>query len=96
MPILKKCDLFLLPSLYEGGPLVLMEADTLGLPAAAADCPGCGDFMRENGGYCMPCSVEGILEAIHAYERGEIRPLGVDYEKRNLEAVGELRKKLKI
>ena len=96
MPILKRCDLFLLPSLYEGGPLVLMEADTLGLPAAAADCPGCGDFMRENGGYCMPCSVEGILEAIHAYERGEIRPLGVDYEKRNLEAVGELRKKLKI
>lgn len=96
MPILKRCDLFLLPSLYEGGPLVLMEADTLGLPAAAADCPGCGDFMRENGGYCMPCSVEGILEAIHAYERGEIRPLGVDYEKRNLEAVEELRKKLQI
>ena len=96
MPILKRCDLFLLPSLYEGGPLVLMEADTLGLPAAAADCPGCGDFMRENGGYCMPCSVEGILEAIHAFERGEIRPLGVDYEKRNREAVEELRKKLQI
>ena len=96
MAIMKKCDLFLLPSLYEGGPLVLMEADTLGLPAAAADSPGCGDFMRENGGYCMPCTADGILEAIHAFERGEIKPLGINYEIRNREAVETLTEKLQI
>ena len=96
MPILKKCDLFLLPSLYEGGPLVLMEADTLGLPSAAADSPGCGDFMKENCGYCMPCTQEGILDAIHAFERGEIKALNVDYEVRNRNAVEEFLRALDL
>ena len=40
-PFMKHCNLFVLPSRYEGGAsLVAMEALALGRPVVAADCPG--------------------------------------------------------
>ncbi|MDV7737543.1 CDP-glycerol glycerophosphotransferase family protein [Enterococcus casseliflavus] len=37
--IMKQCDLFVFPSLYEGQPMVLLEALTLNLPVLASDIP---------------------------------------------------------
>ena len=90
MPVLKKCDLFLLPSLYEGQPMVLMEADVLGIPCAAADTPGCKEFMEDHGGYLFPCTKEGIVGAMEAFDRGEIGTMQIDYESRNRRAVEKL------
>lgn len=86
MPIMKACDLFLLTSAYEGQPLVLMEADTLGLPVVSTDVTGSGSFMRRFGGYLVPYSVEGIYEGMNAFDRGEVPVMGIDFEKYNKNA----------
>lgn len=80
MPILKKCDLFVLSSFYEGLPLVLSEADMLGIPAIATDIPGPRCFMKRYGGYLVPPDVDGILDGFLAFDRGEVKVMGVDHE----------------
>ena len=80
MPILKKCDLFVLSSFYEGLPLVLSEADMLGIPAIATDIPGPRCFMERYGGYLVPPDVDGILGGVLAFDRGEVKVMGVDHE----------------
>ncbi|MDC7302060.1 CDP-glycerol glycerophosphotransferase family protein [Agathobacter ruminis] len=92
MPILKKCDFFILSSRYEGFGLVLLEADTVGVPVASTEIVGPTGFMRENGGYLVPPTVKGIYQAMRSYDRGEIQPLNIDYEKYNQNAAEQFRK----
>lgn len=40
MPVLKRCQLFVMSSLYEGLGLVALEADTLGVPVISCDIKG--------------------------------------------------------
>jgi len=42
---LKTCDLFVLPSLYEGHPKSLIEAMTLGMPVLGSDSPGIKEII---------------------------------------------------
>lgn len=86
MPVLKKCDLFMLPSRYEGLGLVLLEADTLGVPVFATDIEGPGGFMREHGGLLVPDSREGIVYGMNKFVNDGIKPLNVDYETYNKKA----------
>ena len=83
MPVLSRCDFFILSSFYEGQVLVVPEADVLGLPVAACDVNGARSFLKEYGGTLLPDSEEGILRGMEMYAAGEIQPLHVDYEKRN-------------
>lgn len=87
MPILKKCDLFVLSSLYEGLGLVLLEADTLGVPVLSTDIPGPQGFLKEHGGYLVSANADGIYQGIRAFDEGKIKAMGVDYEKYNLHCV---------
>lgn len=87
MPILKQCDLFILSSLYEGLGLVLLEADTLGIPVISTDIVGPSGFMKEHGGYLVTPDIEGIYQGMKAFDRGEVKPMHVDYEKYNRNAV---------
>lgn len=96
MPVVKACDLFLLPSRYEALGLSLLEADTVGLPVICTDVPGPADFVREHGGYVAGLSAEGLYEGMKAWERGEILPLHVDYEAYNRRAAEEFYEALKI
>ncbi len=89
MPILKKCDLFILSSLYEGLGLVLLEADTLEIPVLSTDVVGPRGFMREHGGTLVPPDVSGLLSGMQAFDRGEVKALHVDYEAYNQRAVNE-------
>lgn len=45
---LKKADLFVFPSLYEGFPNALCEAMTMGLPIIASNCSGNIDVIHDN------------------------------------------------
>ncbi|MDO4338990.1 MAG: CDP-glycerol glycerophosphotransferase family protein [Eubacteriales bacterium] len=92
MPILKKCDLFVLSSLYEGLGLVLLEADTLGVPVISTDIVGPRGFMKEHGGYLVPLSVDGICQGLEAFDQGRIKAMNVDYEKFNQESVRQFEK----
>lgn len=83
MPVLKKCDLFILPSEYEGMGLVILEADSLGLPVVATDIPGPRSFMRKYGGVLIDDSKEGIISGMKLFREGKIKTMNVDYEEYN-------------
>lgn len=83
MPVLKKCDLFILPSFYEGFGLVLVEADVLGLPIISTDITGPRHFMQENGGYLVEDSTEGLLQGMYDFMDGKVKKLNVNYEAYN-------------
>ncbi|AMD17394.1 hypothetical protein TL18_04785 [Methanobrevibacter sp. YE315] len=84
MPILAKCDLFVLPSYYEGWGIVAMEADTLGVPVIACDVPGL-QWLRDYNGNIFENSEDGILEGMREFENGNIKTLEIDYAKYNEE-----------
>ena len=84
MPVLKCCDLFILPSLYEGQPLVFLEAEALSVPCVGTDVPGIREFLEPYGGKRVPCTKEGIRSAL---EYDDPRLLGIDLEAWNRNAL---------
>lgn len=89
MPILKRCDLFLLSSRYEGLGLTLLEAETLKIPCISTNVCGPSGFMKRYGGRLVDCSVQGILEGITDFFDGKISTMNVDFEEYNLNVVRE-------
>ncbi len=87
MPILKKCDLFVLSSLYEGLGLVLLEADTLGIPVLSTDVPGPHCFLKQHGGCLVSPDVKGIYKGLQAFDKGKVKQMNVDYEEHNRNSV---------
>ncbi|MCI9388261.1 MAG: glycosyltransferase [Lachnospiraceae bacterium] len=87
MPILKRCDLLVLSSLYEGLGLVILEADTIGIPVISTDIPGPRCFMERYGGFMVPPDVKGIYNGLKAFDKGEVGVMAVDYEKYNRDSV---------
>ena len=62
---LNACELFILPSLFEGNPKVLLEAMTCGLPVIGTNVEGISSLIEHNhnGILCEP-TVESIRQAI--------------------------------
>lgn len=89
MPILKKCDCFILSSFYEGLGLVLLEADALKIPCVSTDIDGPRLLIKKHNGYLVENTEEGLLEGMYAFERGEVRCLNVDYEAYNRQCLEE-------
>ena len=58
-------NIFVLPSLFEGQPLVLLEAMASGLPTVATNTGGPKDFVDENTGFlCSPYDSEKWAEKL--------------------------------
>lgn len=88
MPILKECDLFILPSFYEGWGIVITEADTLDVPVFATDVVGT-KWLKDYGGTLVENSEEGILNGMNEFMKGNIHTLDMDYDEFNNEIIDD-------
>lgn len=87
--IMKQCDCFILPSLYEGQPMVLLEALTLGMDTIASDIPS-NRFVLEDGEYGLlidGTDPEPIADTIYQYISQEHEFKHFDYVEYNKEAI---------
>jgi glycosyltransferase involved in cell wall biosynthesis len=66
---LSVADAFVLPSLYEGLPLALMEAMAAGLPCLATDIDGNRELLHqgENGWLCKVRDAKALAEALEQF-----------------------------
>ena len=82
-----RASLFVLSSLWEGSPTVLIEALALGIPVVATDCPGGSKEILENGKYGTLVPVgnseriaKAILEVLHKKtDKAMIKRRGMEY-----------------
>ncbi len=71
-PYLKEADLFVLPSIYEGNPMTIIEAMGTGLPIVATAVGGIPDMLK-NGedALLVPCDTDAVAEACETLIRDE-------------------------
>lgn len=64
--LLASCDLFVLPSLFEGLPLGVLEAMAAGVPIVASDVGGVGEAVTNNtsGLLVPPCDPAALADAV--------------------------------
>ena len=71
--ILKKCDYFILSSLYEGLPMSIMEALILDKPVICTNIDGPRKFLEQGYGYIVDNSVAGLFKGMKDAFDGEIK-----------------------
>ncbi len=91
LPIVKKCDGFILASHYEGFGLVLVEADILGLPVVSTDITGPRTFMQKNNGTLVENTPEGVEKGFRLLIDGKVPMLTSDYQEYNRQAIAEFK-----
>lgn len=91
LPIVKKCDGFMLASHYEGFGLVLVEADILGLPVVSTDITGPRTFMQKNNGTLVENTAEGVEKGFRLLIDGKVPMLTSDYQEYNTNAIKEFK-----
>lgn len=90
-PALQASDAMLLPSLYEGQPIVLLESLTLGKPTFATDIPGSRSVLKGvQGGTVIPCNLDGIRKGLEQIGRGGLEASRFDADKYNQEVMNEI------
>ena len=89
-PILKKCDAFVLSSLYEGLPMTIIEALILDVPVISTDITGPKEFLEAGYGYLVDNSEQGLIKGFNAFKNNELNGLvKFDVEKFNSDAMAE-------
>ena len=91
LPIVKKCDGFILASHYEGFGLVLVEADILGLPVVSTDITGPRTFMKKNNGTLVENTQAGVEKGFRLLIDGKVPMLTTDYQEYNRQAIAEFK-----
>ena len=80
-PVLARADCFVLSSDYEGQPMVLLEALTLGLPIIATDIPGARSVLAGlEGPALVPADAAGLAQGMARFLAGGVAPARFDAE----------------
>lgn len=78
-PVIARTDCLVLSSDYEGQPMVLLEALTLGVPVIATDIPGARSVLGGlTGPMLVPPSVEGVAAGMQRFLAGGVSAAGFD------------------
>ena len=89
-PVLKKCDLFILSSYYEGLPITVMESLILNIPVLSVNIEGPREFLKQGYAYLTEDSKQGLVEGMKKFSNDEYGPLKrFDGEKFNERAIKE-------
>ncbi len=89
--ILAQSDCFVLSSDYEGQPMVILEARTLGLPVVTTSFSSVGDSVPPEAGIVVPKSVEGMVDGLQKFVAGKVPAGTFDFHAYNAEAVAQFR-----
>lgn len=95
LPILKKSDLFVLSSFYEGLPMVFFESLVLGIPILSTDIPGPSEFLKQGYGNLCENSTEGLIAGMQSFIDGNLDVKIKSLVEFNNQAVQEFEKILK-
>ncbi|MBE5957555.1 MAG: glycosyltransferase [Lachnospiraceae bacterium] len=87
--LMSMCDCFILPSIYEGQPMVLLEARIVGLPIIVSDFSSVTDSLMENGQYLIKADKNSIIDGLRAFREGRVPQCEFDPVEYNKEAVRE-------
>lgn len=74
-PILNKCDMFVLSSLYEGLPMTIIEALILDKPVVSTNITGPREFLEQGYGLLVDDSEQGLIDGFKAFKDGNIKNL---------------------
>ncbi|SQC57083.1 glycosyltransferase [Paenilisteria newyorkensis] len=86
-PLLKQCDVFILPSNHEGQPMVLLEALILRKAIVATDIPGSRSILEDGYGLLIPNSKEHLEDGMLRALNGEVPTKEFDYVTYNQHAM---------
>ncbi len=64
LEVLRKCDIFVLLSKWEGMPLTILEAMSVGLPVIASNVGGVSEAVGVNNGILIDNTVDDLKEAL--------------------------------
>lgn len=96
MQLLCHCDCFVLPSLYEGQPMVILEALTLGKPVIVTDIAGSRSALKGGYGHIVqgPVSAQSFTKAMEAFCEGTLTFKPFDAVRYNNQAIASFHKML--
>lgn len=93
--IMKKCQCFILPSLHEGQPMVILEARTLQMPVIMSYFSTAEDCMIENGQLICGTDITSIKKALVSYMNGEVPAYEFDSREYNRQVFLEFEQAIK-
>lgn len=93
--IMKKCQCFILPSLHEGQPMVILEARTLNMPIIMSNFSTAQDCMIEHGQLICGTDSESIKSALVSYMNKGVPLYEFDSREYNRQVLKEFEKAIR-
>ncbi|OFE14573.1 hypothetical protein BA895_09445 [Humibacillus sp. DSM 29435] len=88
--IMARCDCFVLSSDYEGQPMVILEARTLGLPVLTTAFESVSSAVSPQDGLIVSRSVAALADGLRAALAGQVPTPPFDANRYNAETIEEL------